>query len=159
MKGKEPKEVDFLRIFAFDKKKNSKVFTTIWGTYSSALIRVGMPSFKIARKTFSTTARRIRVDEGYVRTMLGQKDKSISISYVDYDDPQLFAQLCQAHIGVLRAFDTISLYNAWLRKIDDVLGSNWCESDVFIKQNPDYVYSAFVHSLQPIIDDNRTFLR
>jgi hypothetical protein len=44
--------------------------------------------------------------------MLGQKDKSISISYVDYDDPQLFAQLCQAHIGVLRAFDAISLYNA-----------------------------------------------
>lgn len=155
LKGKEPKEVDFLRIFTFDKKKNSKVFTTIWGTYSSALIRVGMPSFKIARKTFSTTARRIRVDEGYVRTMLGQKDKSISISYVDYDDPQLFAQLCQAHIGVLRAFDTISLYNAWLRKLDEVLGSNWCESDVFIKQNPDYVYSAFAHSLQSIIDGNR----
>jgi len=46
-----------------------------------------MPSFKVARKTFSTTARRIRIDEGYVRTMLGQKDKSISISYIDYDDP------------------------------------------------------------------------
>ena len=159
LKGKVPKEVDFLRIFAFDKKKNSKVFTAIWGTYSSALIRVGMPSFKIARKTFSTTARRIRVDEGYVRTMLGQKDKSISISYIDYDDPQLFAQLCQAHIGALRAFNAISLYNAWLRKIDDVLGSNWCESDVFIKQNPSYVYSAIAHALQTIIDDNRTIVR
>jgi hypothetical protein len=159
LKGKDPKEVDFLKIYKFDKKKNSKVFTTIWGTYSSALIRVGMPSFKIARKTFSTTARRIRVDEGYVRTMLGQKDKSISISYIDYDDPQLFAQLCQAHIGVLRAFDTISLYNAWLRKIDEVLGSNWCESDVFIKQNPDYVYSAFAHALQPIIDGEKTVFR
>jgi len=63
------------------------VFTTVWGTYSNALSRVGMPSFKVARKTFSTTARRIRIDEGYVRTMLGQKDKSISISYIDYDDP------------------------------------------------------------------------
>ena len=106
-----------------------------------------MPSFKVARKTFSTTARRIRIDEGYVRTMLGQKDKSISISYVDYNDPQLFGQLCAAHISVLRAFDLISLYNAWLRKVDEVLGSNWCESDVFIKQNPDYVYSAYAHAL------------
>ena len=51
--------------------------------------------------------------------MLGQKDNSISISYVDYDDPQLFGQLCLAHIEVLRAFDVISLYNTWLRKIDD----------------------------------------
>jgi hypothetical protein len=50
-------------------------------------------------------------------------------------------------------------YNAWLRKIDEVLGSSWCESDVFMKQNPDYVYSAFGHSIQSIIDDNRTFVR
>lgn len=62
--------------------------------------------------------------------MLGQKDNSISISYADYDDPQLFAQLCLAHINVLRAFDAISIYNAWLRRVDDVLGSNWCETDV-----------------------------
>jgi hypothetical protein len=65
----------------------------------------------------------------------------------------------QAHLGVLRAFDLISLYNAWLRKVDEVLGSNWCESDVFIKQNPDYVYSAFAHALQSIIDDKNTLVR
>ena len=159
LKGKDPKEVDFLKLFNFDKKKNAKVFTTVWGTYSSALSRVNMPSFKTARKTFSTTARRIRIDEGYVRTMLGQKDRSVSISYVDYDDPQLFAELCVSHIRVLRAFDTISLYNSWLRKIDEVFGSEWCGSDVYIKQNPDYVYSAFAHSLQPIIERNKTLIR
>ena len=159
IKGKDPKEVDFLKLFNFDKNMNPKIFATVWGTYSKALNRVGMPSFKIARKTFSTTARRIRIDEGYVRTMLGQKDKSISISYVDYDDPQLFAQLCLAHIYVLRAFDTINLYNTWLKKVDDVLGSNWCDTPLYIKQNPDFVYSAFAHNLQPIIDANRTIVR
>ena len=76
IRNKDPKQVDFLKLFTFDKKKNPKVFTTVWGTYSSALSRVGMPSFKTARKTFSTTARRIRIDEGYVRTMLGQKIKA-----------------------------------------------------------------------------------
>ena len=159
LKGKDPNEIDFLKLFTFDKKKNTKVFTTVWGTYSQALTRVGMPSFKTARKTFSTTARRIHIDEGYVRTMLGQKDKSVSISYVDYDDPQLFAELCLAHIGVLRAFDTISLYNTWLRKIDEVFGSNWCKTESYIKQNPEYVYSKFAHSLQPIIERNRTLVR
>ena len=154
--GKSPNEVDFLRLFNFDKKNNPKVFETVWGTYSSALSRIGMPSFKTARKTFSTTARRIRIDEGYVRTMLGQKDNSISISYVDYDDPQLFAQLCLAHINVLRAFDTISIYNAWLRRVDDVLGSNWCETDVFIKGDPNYIYSAFVNALDTIVNNNTT---
>ena len=159
LKGKMPEEVDFLRLFTIDKKKNPKVFSTVWGTYSSALSRVGMPSFKVARKTFSTTARRIRIDEGYVRTMLGQKDRSVSISYVDYDDPQLFAQLCLAHISALRAFDIINLYNTWLRKIDEVLGSNWCESGVYFKQNPEYIYSAFAHALQPIIEGNKTHFR
>ena len=159
LKGKDPNEVDYMKLFNFDRKKNTRVFTTVWSTYSHALNRVGMPSFKTARKTFSTTARRIRIDEGYVRTMLGQKDKSISISYVDYDDPQLFAQLCFAHIGVLRNFDVIGLYNAWLRKIDEVFGSNWCESESYINQNPDYVYSAFAHSLQPIIENKKTIIR
>lgn len=159
IKGKTPEEVDFLKLFCFDKKRNPKIFTTVWGTYSSALSRIGMPSFKTARKTFSTTARRIRIDEGYLRTMLGQKDKSISISYIDYDDPQLFAQLCFAHIKVLRAFDIIRIYNTWLGKIDELFSSNWCESDVFIKQNPDYIYSAFAHALQSIIDDKNTLVR
>ena len=35
------------------------------------------PSYKNPRKTFSTTARRLRIDEGYTRTMLGQKSTSL----------------------------------------------------------------------------------
>ena len=118
-----------------------------------------MPSFKIARKTFSTTARRLRIDEGYTRTMLGQKDKSISISYVDYDDPQLFAQLCLAHIKVLNGFDMIGLYNTWLRKIDEVFGSNWSENETYIKGNPSFIYSSYNHALQPIISSSRTLVK
>lgn len=159
IKNKKPEEVDFLRLFTFDKKKNPKVFSTIWGTYSSSLLRIGMPSFKTARKTFSTTARSKQIDEGYVRTMLGQKDNSISISYVDYDDPQLFAQLCLAHIEVLWAFDIIQLYNAWLIKVDETIGSNWRETDVFIKQEPNYIYSEIIRHLQPIIENSKTIIK
>ena len=156
IKGKDPKEVDFLKLFVINKNKNPKAFSTVWGTYSSALLRVGMPSFKIARKTFSTTARRLGIDEGYNRTMLGQKDKSVSISYVDYDDPQLFAKLCMAHIKVLSSFDTIGLYNKWVEKIDEIFGSNWAESAFYIKESPDYIYSGFASALQKIIDSNNS---
>jgi len=157
--GKLPEDVDFLRLFNFNKKNNPKVFEKVWGTYSSALSRISMPSFKTARKTFSTTARRIKIDEGYVRTMLGQKDKSISISYIDYDDPQLFAQLCIAHINVLWAFDIINLYNTWLRKIDELYDTNWCDTDIFIKKNTDYIYSEFTDSLEQIIDNKSIILK
>ena len=153
---KDPKEVDFLKLFTLDKETDPKTFSKIWGTYSSALSRVGMPSFKIARKTFSTTARRLGVDEGYTRTMLGQKDKSISISYVDYDDPKLFAILCLEHIRVLRAFDTIGLYNKWVRKIDEVFGSDWSSGPTYIKKNPEHIYSAFAIALQNIIDSDKS---
>ena len=91
--------------------------------------------------------------------MLGQKDNSISISYVDYDDPQLFGQLCLAHIEVLRAFDVISLYNTWLRKIDEVFGSDWSENEFYLKGNPSFIYSSYIHALQPIIESTRTYVK
>jgi hypothetical protein len=91
--------------------------------------------------------------------MLGQKDNSISISYIDYDDPQLFGQLCLAHARVLDAFDMISLYNTWLRKIDELFGSDWGESEAYIKGNPSYIYSSYSHALQPIIDQSKTFVK
>ena len=159
LKNKTPQEADFLKLFKIDKKNSPKEFTTLWGTYSSVLNRLEMPSFKTARKTFSTTARRLTIDEGYTRTMLGQKDKSISISYVDYDDPQLFAQLCLAHIAVLNTFDMIGLYNSWLRKIDEVFGSNWCEGETYLKGNPSLIYSKFAHALQPIIETSKKLVR
>lgn len=159
LKDKNPMDVDFLRLFKVDKDNTPKEFQTLWGTYSSALSRIGMPSFKVARKTFSTTARRLRIDEGYTRTMLGQKDNSISISYVDYDDPQLFGELCLAHIKVLNGFDMIGLYNTWLRKIDEVFGSDWSKNETYIKGNPNFIYSSYAHAIQPIIASNTTFLK
>ena len=156
IKDKDPKEVDFLKLFTITKETDPKTFSMIWGTYSSALSRVGMPSFKIARKTFSTTARRLGVDEGYTRTMLGQKDKSVSISYVDYDDPKLFAKLCLEHIKVLRAFDAIGIYNKWVKKIDEVFGTNWSSGPTYFKQNPEHIYSAFAIALQKIIDSDKS---
>lgn len=156
IKGKNPDEIDYLKLFNFDKKTNPKVFEKVWGTYSSALSRIGMPSFKTARKTFSTTARRIQIDEGYVRTMLGQKDKSVSISYVDYDDPLLFGQLCLAHIEVMRAFDMVGLYKSWIKRIDDLFNSDWHLNDVLKNLDNSQVFLAYTKELNQVIDSNKT---
>lgn len=149
--SKAVEEIDFLRIFEITKADNPKEFETLWGTYSKALSRIEMPSFKTARKTFSTTARRLRIDEGYCRTMLGQKDRSISISYVDYDDPKLFAQLCVAHISVLNAFDAMNLYKCWIRKIDELFGSNWSLNDPIMNINQESIYASFLKELDQLI--------
>ena len=87
--------------------------------------------------------------------MLGQKDKSVSISYVDYDDPKLVCKIMFGAYSVLRAFDTIRIYNR-LRKIDEVFGSDWSTSPTYIKQNPEHVYSAFAIALQNIIDSDKS---
>ena len=159
IKNKTPEEIDFLSIFNFTMKNNYKAYSNTWGTYSNALSRVGMPSFKTARKTFNTTGRRLGIDEGYCRTMLGQKDKSISISYTDYDDPKLFGKLCQAHIQVLDAFDSIGLYNAWVNKIDDIFGTSWSKNNVLEKQSSSFIYSSFFIELQKIIESNSTVIK
>ena len=113
-----------------------------------------MPFLK-SLEDISTTIK-IRRDEGYTRTMLGQKDKSVSISYVDYDDPKLFAKLCLEHIKVLRAFDAIGIYNKWVKKIDEVFGTNWSSGPTYFKQNPEHIYSAFAIALQKIIDSDKS---
>ena len=51
-----------------------------------------------------------------------------------------------------RAFDVISLYNTWLRKIDEVFGSDWSENELYLKGNPSFIYSSYIHALQPIIE-------
>ncbi|MDA0794809.1 MAG: hypothetical protein O3C13_09385, partial [Bacteroidetes bacterium] len=43
----------------------------------------------------------------------------------NFDDPRLFEKVKQAHIKVLREFNIIDIYNIWLRKIDELFGSNW----------------------------------
>jgi hypothetical protein len=91
--------------------------------------------------------------------MLGQKDKSISISYTDYDDPKLFGKLCQAHIQVLDAFDLIGLYNGWVNKIDDIFGTSWSKNNVLEKQSSSFIYRSFFIELQKIIESNSTVIK
>ena len=55
----------------------------------------------------------------------------------------------------------LDLYNTWLRKIDELYDTNWCDSDsnVFINKNPNYIYSAFKDSLKMIIENTSTSLK
>jgi len=46
-----------------------------------------------------------------------------------------------------------------LLNINEIFGSKWCESDIFIKGNPDYIFSSFTHALQPIIEVDKTRFR
>jgi hypothetical protein len=122
---KRPEEVDHFKIFSFTEESDPERYKEMWNNYYKQLRDIGMPTFKIARKTFMTTSTLLDIPQSIGRTMLGQKDPSISAHYNNFDDPRLFVKVTQAHIKVLREFNIVDIYNIWLRKIDELFGSDW----------------------------------
>ena len=45
----------------------------MWNNYYKQLRSIGMPTFKVARKTFMTTSTLLDIPQSIGRTMLGQK--------------------------------------------------------------------------------------
>ncbi len=109
-----------------------------------------MPSFKIARKTFMTTATLLDIPQSIGRTMLGQTDPSISAYYNNFDDPRLFIKITQAHIKVLKDFEVIELFNFWLNKVDSVFGSNLFDIYSF-RHDASLIYKEFNSHLEEMI--------
>ena len=117
-----------------------------------------MPTFKVARKTFMTTSTLLDIPQSIRRTMLGQKDPSISAYYNNFDDPRLFVKVTQAHIKVLREFNIIDIYNIWLRKIDELFGGNWHEIYGFSSPQ-DLLYANFYKNLESMVQITHTTIK
>ena len=119
------KNYDPLSIFNYDHKTNLTDHKNLWGNYSKHLKKIGMPDFKSARKTFMTTATSINIPQAICRTLLGQKDPSISAHYNNFSDPALILNTNNAHLEVLNKFDMVELYDNWLNKIDELFKTNF----------------------------------
>lgn len=119
---------------------------------------VDMPTFKIARKTFMTNSTLLDIPQSIGRTMLGQKDPSISAHYNNFDDPRLFIKVTQAHIKVLREFNIIDIYNIWLRKIDEFFGSNWHQIYGFSTPQ-DLLYTNFHREVENMVHITHTKIK
>ena len=147
IKTRPTEEVDNIKIFSFTENSNPVRYEHMWNNYYKQLREIGMPSFKIARKTFMTTATLLDIPQSIGRTMLGQTDPSISAHYNNFDDPRLFIKVTQAHIKVLKDFEVIELFNYWLNKVDSVFGSDLFEIYGF-KNNPELIFKEFNNHLK-----------
>lgn len=142
---------DPLSIFNYDHKTNLKEHKKLWGNYSKHLKNIGMPEFKSARKSFMTTATSINIPQAICRTLLGQKDNTISIHYNNFNDPALILKTNNAHLEVLNKFDTIELYNIWLNKIDELFKTNF--SNTALNASSFEVYNEFSLKLPEFLSE------
>ena len=53
----------------------------------------------------------------------------------------------------------IGLYNAWVKKIDDVFDTSWSKNNILEKENSSFIYSSFFIELQKIIESNSTVIK
>ena len=155
---KTPEEVDHFKIFSFTEESDPERYKEMWNNYYKQLRDIGMPTFKVARKTFMTTSTLLDIPQSIGRTMLGQKDPSISAHYNNFDDPRLFVKVTQAHIKVLREFNTIDIYNIWLGKIDQLFGSNWHEIYGF-SMPQDLLYVNFYKEIENMVQITHTKIK
>lgn len=147
------KNYDPLSIFNYDHKNEIKEHKHLWGNYSKHLKNIGMPEFKSARKTFMTTATALNIPQAISRTLLGQKDPSISAHYNNFLDPSLILNTNNAHLEVLNKFNTIELFDTWLHKIDELFNTNF--SNTALNKPSDELYNNFSLKLPEYISETQ----
>ena len=111
IKSKAKEDVDFMKIFSITNTNSPKLFSNTWRLYRKRANGIGLPEFKVARKTFMTIADELGVPDSYGRALLGQNDPSISKYYKDMSRPRIVGKLAYYHLSILREFDVINLLN------------------------------------------------
>lgn len=146
-------EIDFLRLFNDNVKKDTKFFS-IFNNYNKHLRNLGMLSFKSARKTFMTTSTHLDISQAIGRAMMGQKDSSISLHYNDFGGPKLMLAITEAHVKTLKEFEVIKIFNHWLKTHDEIFGSNAFDAyGIPIPQ--DKYYDRIISGLEEKLKQNK----
>jgi len=146
------KEYDELKIFKHNPSIDIEKDDAIWNNLNKHLKKLGLYSLQSARKTFATTCSSIGVDSAIERNLLGQNDPSISRHYNNFEDKRLIYTAQRSHISVLNAFNTIELFDLWLKQLAVVFNYN---HDFYIGASSALVYNQFVNALPEIIKADR----
>jgi hypothetical protein len=104
-----------------------------------------------------TTATSINIPQAICRTLLGQKDPTISAHYNNFNDPALILNTNNAHLDVLDKFDTIKLYDHWLYKIDELFKTRF--SNTALNASSYEVYNEFSLKLPDFISETKIIVK
>ena len=145
IKSKAKEDIDFMKIFAITNTNSPKLFSNTWRLYRRRAKEIGLPEFKVARKTFMTISDELGISDSYGRALLGQNDPSISKFYKDMSRPRIVGKLAYFHLSILREFDVINLLNYLCDHLSKLFANDHKEWFLMHKVNysQDFVYDEF----------------
>lgn len=146
---------DILRIFKHNSRTDIKVDDAIWNNYNKHLRKLGLHSFKSARKSFNTTATHLRISPDLRRTLLGQTDRGVQRSYVNYNDIRLVRDVQESHLQIMYSFKMVELFDKWVFKINELFGEF---IDFHIGGGSKIVYSHQYKLLNEMLENTHTLV-
>ena len=96
-----------------------------WNTISKKCRPLGLPPFKVARKTFETYALQLKVRSEIRDKLLGHATIGVKQNYQDWQWDELQNEVHEAHELVLAHFHIDTLYPALIKKADEILKIRW----------------------------------
>ena len=152
------KDYDELKIFKHNPVKDYRTDDALWNNLNKHLRKLGMHSFKSARKTFNTVATTEGIHPSVAKVLLGQTDLTIQKHYNNYNDIQLVKAVQEAHLRVMKSFNIIEMYDKWIFKIQELFGKfNGLEigggSKLVFDHQAKFLNSELLKSNETLIDN------
>ena len=97
-------------------------------------VKVGLPPFKTARKSFETYALQLQISADIRYKLLGHATEGVKQNYQDWQWDKLQNQIHDAHEEVLADFHIDSLYPSLINKADEILKKMGIPPKVFNKK-------------------------
>ena len=114
--------VDPLRFFKPMDKDNKKKFVNYWRLLGDRRKEIGLPSFLIARHTFTTYCDGLGFNYNDSKQLIGHKIKGATDNYINKRTERIMARIAKEHLEVLQDFKTADLFEQLLDHSVRVLG-------------------------------------
>ena len=114
--------VDPLRLFKPLNKDNEKKFSNYWRLLGDRREEIGLPSFLIARHTFSTYSDALGIAYNDSQQLMGHRVKGTTDNYINKRTEKIMARIAKGHLAVIQEFKTLDLFEILLERSREVLG-------------------------------------
>ena len=123
-----PSAKDELKLFNYNPTERSKFHKNIWATQQRRLKGFGM-RFKDARKTFTTEAKALKINEDTRKILVGRmNDPIFNKAYDNNDDERISDAIQKAHKQVLEEYNYTSCVDALILKLNDLKTPKWIQN-------------------------------
>lgn len=124
---------DSIRIFSYNIDVDNDLHQNVWDNWKKRVSKLLGHSFKTARKTYDTTSASLDFSQNIRQILLGHIEESMLYYYGDTQDDKISQRVQQAHLDVLRSFETDALIKQMMGSLKGLQLTEWLNPDnVFI---------------------------